>query len=263
MSNERQIVSVNDIKYIITNTEDCIQKVLVENVQWNNEMLLLIQELIKKHNLKHFLNIGSHIGTISMPISRVINKVTAIEAFYPTFCHLKSNIILNNITNIETHNIAIGDRRETIHFTTNDDRWTNNSGGMRVITELDKQLNIRHSDRSSNEISCQMYPLDQVSEIDNFDIVLVDIEGLEDRFLRGAKNKIIKNKPIIIIEIWDDEIRKDEKMFSSRQDIIDVITSLGYTLYKIIDDVDYVFLPNVTKNIPKKTIKDNFLMAFT
>ena len=263
MSNERQIVSVNDIKYIITNREDYIQNVLVKNVQWNNEMLLLIQELIKKHNLKHFLNIGSHIGTIAMPVSRVINKVTAIEAFYPTFCHLKNNIILNNITNIETHNIAIGDRRETIHFTTNDDRWTNNSGGMRVITELDKQFNIRHSDRSSNEISCQMYPLDEVSEIDNFDIVLVDIEGLEDRFLRGAKNKIIKNKPIIIIEIWDDETRKDEKMFSSRQDIIDVIISLGYTLYKIIDDVDYVFLPNVPKNIPKKTIKDNFLMAFT
>jgi hypothetical protein len=81
--------------------------------------------------------------------------------------------------------------------------------------------------------------------------------------LKAAVNKITKNKPIIIIEIWDDETRKDEKMFSSRQDIIDVIISLGYTLYKIIDDVDYVFLSNVPKNIPKKTIKDNFRMAFT
>lgn len=263
MNSKLLVSSVNDIKYIITNPEDCIQKVLIENNQWNNEMLLLIQELIKKYNLKHFLNIGSHIGTISMPISRIINKVTAIEAYYPTFCHLKNNIILNNIKNIETHNIAIGDKVETIHFTTNDDRWTNNSGGMRVITELDKQLNIRHSDRSSNEISCQMYPLDEVSEIDNFDIVLVDIEGLEDRFLRGAKNKIIKNKPIIIIEIWDDETRKDEKMFSSRQDIIDVITSLGYTLYKNIDD-DYVFLPNrLLDNTPKKSVKNNFRMSFS
>ena len=257
------IVSVNNIKYIITNPEDCIQKVLVENVQWNNDMLLLVQELIKKYNLKHFVNIGSHIGTIAMPVSRVINKVTAIEAYYPTYCHLKNNIKLNDIKNIDTHNIAIGDRRETIHFTTNDGRWTNNSGGMRVITELDKQLNIRNSDRSSNEVSCQMYPLDDVLEVDNFDIVLVDIEGLEDRFLRGAKNKIIKNKPIIIIEIWDDEIRKDEKLFSSRQDIINVIISLGYTLYKNIDD-DYVFLPNrLLDNTPKKSVKNNFLMSFS
>jgi FkbM family methyltransferase len=238
------IVSVNNIKYIITNPEDCIQRCIVENKQWNNEILLVIQEFIKKYNLKHFLNIGAHIGTIAMPVSRIVNKVTAIEAYYPTYCHLQQNIELNEIKNIQAHNIAIGDRKETIHFTTNDDRWINNSGGMRVITELDKQLNIRHSDRSSNEISCEMYPLDEVSEIDNFDIMLVDIEGLEDRFLKGAGTKIIKNKPIIIIEIWDDEIRKDEKLFSSRQDIINVIVSLGYTLDKIIDDVDYVFLPN-------------------
>jgi hypothetical protein len=126
---------------------------------------------------------------------------------------------------------------------------------MRVITELDKQLNIRHSDRSSNEISCEMYPLDEVSEIDNFDIMLVDIEGLEDRFLKGAGTKIIKNKPIIIIEIWDDEIRKDEKLFSSRQDIINVIISLGLTIY--------FYLTKLEKNIPNKYIKNDFSMSFT
>ena len=111
-----------------------------------------------------------------------------------------------------------------------------------------------------------MYPLDGIKEIDNFDIILIDIEGMEDRFLLGSRAKIIKNKPIIIIEIWDDDKRKSENMFSSRQDIIDVIISLGYTIYKIIDDVDYVFLPNIPKNIPslpKKTMKNNFRMAFT
>ena len=263
MSHEHQIVSVNDIKYIITNPEDCIQKVLVENNQWNNEMLLLIQELIKKYNLKHFLNIGSHIGTIAMPISRIINKVTAIEAYYPTFCHLKSNIILNNITNIETHNIAIGDRRETIHFLGVNERTKNNMGGMHVITDLDKKNNIRSAELVDDKFSCMMYPLDKVDEIDNFDIVLIDIEGMEDRFLLGARSKIVKNKPIIITEIWDDTKRKSENMLSSRQDIINVITSLGYTLYKNIDD-DYVFLPNrLLDNTPKKSVKNNFRMSFS
>ena len=260
------IVSVNNIKYIITNPEDCIQKVLVENVQWNNEMLLLIQELITKYNLKHFLNIGSHIGTIAMPVSRVINKVTAIEAYYPTYCHLQKNIELNEIKNIQAHNIAIGDRRETIHFLGVNERTKNNMGGMHVITELDKKNNIRSAELVDDKFSCMMYPLDGIKEIDNFDIVLIDIEGMEDRFLLGARGKIIKNKPIIITEIWDDDKRKSENMFSSRQDIINIIISLGYTLDKIIDDVDYVFLPNIQKNIPslpKKTMKNNFSMAFT
>jgi hypothetical protein len=34
---------------------------------------------------------------------------------------------------------------------------------------------------------------------------------MDVRFLKGAKNKILKNKPIIIIEIWRNEKRKEEK----------------------------------------------------
>lgn len=259
------IVSVNDIKYIITNPEDCIQKVLVENVQWNNETLLLVMELIQKYKLKHFLNIGSHIGTIAIPISRIINKVTAIEAYYPTYCHLKNNITLNNIKNIDTHNIATGDRREIIHFLGVNERTKNNMGGMHVITDFDKKNNIRSAKLVDDKFSCMMYPLDNIKEIDNFDIVLIDIEGMEDRFLLGARAKIIKNKPIIITEIWDDDKRKSENMFSSKQDIINIIVSLGYTLHKNIED-DYVFLPNMPKNIPtlpKKSVKNNFSMSFT
>ena len=257
------IVSVNNIKYIITNPEDCIQKVLVKNNQWNNEILLLIQQLITKYNLKHFLNIGSHIGTIAMPVSRIVNKVTAIEAYYPTYCHLKNNIKLNDIKNIEIHNIAIGHNIEKIHFLGVNERTKNNMGGMHVITDSDKQNNIRSAELVDDTYSCMMYPLDKVDEIDNFDIVLIDIEGMEDRFLLGSRAKIIKNKPIIITEIWDDDKRKSENMFSSRQDIINVITSLGYTLYKNIVD-DYVFLPNrLLDNTPKKSVKNNFRMSFS
>ena len=193
--------------------------------------------------MKHFLNIGSHIGTVSLPISKNIEKVTAIEAYYPTFNHLRHNIALNKITNIETFNIAIGNKRETIYFLSNDNRWKDNSGGMRVITEMDKKFNIRFANTSDNSISSEMFPLDEVNEIDNFDIILVDIEGMDTLFLNGAKNKIIKNKPIIIIEIWDNIKRKSENMPASRESVIKYIREFGYTLYKNIDD-DFIFIPN-------------------
>ena len=238
-----KIAIVNDISYIITNPNDIIQKTLLETVQWNNEMIEIIKEFIVKYKLKHFLNIGAHIGTVSLPISKNIEKVTSIEAFHPTFCHLLNNINLNNIKNISPINIAIGDKKEMIHFLAKDDRWKDNSGGMRVITEMDKKYNIRFSYRADNSISCKMFPLDEVNEVDNFDIMLVDIEGMEARFLLGAKKKICKNKPIIIIEIWDDEIRKSEKLQTSREDVVNYITNLGYTLYKIIGGDDFIFIP--------------------
>jgi hypothetical protein len=87
-----------------------------------------------------------------------------------------------------------------------------------------------------------MFPLDEVNEIDNFDIILVDIEGMDARFLKGAENKILKNKPIIIIEIWDNNKRKFENMLISREEVIKHIIDLGYTLYKNIDD-DFIFIP--------------------
>ena len=50
--------------------------------------------------------------------------------------------------------------------------------------------------------------------------MLVDIEGSEYNFLLGAKNKIMKNKPIIIIEIWNNQKRMLENMNTTREDIV-------------------------------------------
>lgn len=242
-----KIVNVNDINYLITNSNDMIQKYLCENKQWNKGILDIILELINQYNLKHFLNIGSHIGTVCLPISRHIEKVTAIEAHPITYKHLVKNIKLNNnITNIESFNIAIGDNYEDVYFMNiNHERVKNNSGGMHVLTDMDIKHNIRSAKLHDTSLSLtvKMNRLDDL-EIDNFDIMLVDIEGMEARFLKGATEKIKKNMPIIIIEIWDNNKRKEEKMLTSREDIINYILNLGYKLYKNIDD-DFVFLNNI------------------
>ena len=79
-------------------------------------------------------------------------------------------------------------------------------------------------------------------KIDYFDIMLVDIEGYEYEFLLGGKEKITKYKPIIIIEIWNDNKRKTENMHISQMDIIKYIESLEYKLINQIGD-DFVFEP--------------------
>ena len=116
MKSHYKTVKINEIKYIIKNENDLIQKSLLSNRQWNNNILILIGQLIKKFNLKHFLNIGCHIGTVALPLSKYINEVTAIEAFPPTFKHLEEHIKINNIKNIQTFNLAIGDENKKIYF---------------------------------------------------------------------------------------------------------------------------------------------------
>jgi hypothetical protein len=72
--------------------------------------------------------------------------------------------------------------------------------------------------------------------------MLVDIEGLEYEFLLGAEQSIKKNKPIIIIEIWNNNKRKLENITQTQEEVINYIKSLKYTLIKTIDD-DFIFEP--------------------
>ena len=71
MSKE-QIAVVNNVKYLIKNSKDIIENTLVKGNQWDNDILVLIGLLIKKYDLKHLVNVGSHIGTVALPISKYI-----------------------------------------------------------------------------------------------------------------------------------------------------------------------------------------------
>ena len=238
---------VSGILYNIYNKEDFIQKVLLNGTQWNEDIINIIKNYCLQKKLSHFLNVGSHIGSVCLPISLCIDKVTAIEAYPDTYKHLCNNILLNNIKNVCTFNIAVGNSEEDIYFMSeekicpveNINRIKNNTGGMHIFTENDIKNIVRSSNLTDKKIKNKINKLDNL-EIDNFDIMLVDIEGSEYDFLLGATNKIKKNKPIIIIEIWGDIKRKNENMIQTQKEVINYITSLNYKLIKNIGD-DFIF----------------------
>jgi len=242
MKNPKQTIKINEIKYIIKNENDLIQKSLINNIQWNNNILFIIGQLIKKFNLKHFLNIGCHIGTVALPISKYIEKVTAIEAYPLTFEHLEEHIKINNIKNIQVFNLAIGDANKKIYFLDDKNiRIKNNTGGMHVITEEDISNKRLSSNIHSKKYSNKMKKLDDLN-ISNFDVLLADVEGKEYELLKGGKNKIKKYKPIIIVEIWNNNKRNLESMQTTSDEIINYVVNLGYKLIKQLGD-NYVFLP--------------------
>lgn len=240
---------ISGIKYIIHNKNDCIQNKLLNGTQWSDDIVDIIKHYISKNLLTHFLNIGSHIGSVCLPISLCINNVTAIEAHPRTYTHLCKNIVLNNITNIKTINIAVGNSEEDVYFMSDEkicpveniNRVKNNSGGMHVFTENDIKNNIRSAFLADRKIKHKVNKLDNL-KIDHFDIMLVDIEGFEYEFLLGARTEITKNMPIIIIEIWNNSKRKHENMIETQEDVINYIKSLNYILVKQIGD-DFIFEP--------------------
>ena len=239
-------VIINDIKYLIKNKNDLIESTLLKGIQWNNEIVLIIGHFIKKYKLKHFVNVGSHIGTVVLPISKYIIKATAIESFPPTFKHFIENMNLNKIKNIDTYNLALGDRDDKVFFlNTENERIKNNLGGMHAVTEKDINEKKLSSDLHSKKFENRMKKLDDLN-IENFDIMLIDVEGKEYEMLKGGSKKIRKNQPIIIIEIWGNKKRKEENMSTTREEIIEYICSLDYRLINNIND-DFVFFPKKIK----------------
>lgn len=237
-----EISEINGIKYLIKNKDDLIQKTLVNGVQWNNDVILLIARIQKKYDLKHCLNIGCHIGTLALPLSKYIKKVTAIEAYPPTFEHLNENIKLNDITNIESINLAVGNKNQEIYFLDeSNDRIKNNTGGMHVITEEDIKYHRLSSGIHSKKIINQMKRLDDTN-IKEFDILIIDVEGKEHELLLGGKEKILEYKPIILIEIWGNKKRQQENMTTTSEELIDHIKNLKYKLVSRFGD-NYIFLP--------------------
>ena len=245
MSNS-DIIIVNNIKYIIKNKNDIIQKTLLNGNQWNNNIVLIIGSLIKKYNLKHFVNIGSHIGTIALPISKYITKVTAVEPFPPNYQHFLEHLKLNNVTNIESFNYAMGNKEEKVFFLDlKNERFRNNSGGMHVVTDDDIKKNRLSASLHSKKYSNTIKKFDNLS-ISKFDIILIDVEGREYEMLKGGEKKISKNRPIIIIEIWDNLKRKKENLETSQEEVFNYIISLGYKLLNKSSN-DHTFIPEDLK----------------
>ena len=72
--------------------------------------------------------------------------------------------------------------------------------------------------------------------VEKFDIMLVDVEGREYETIKGAAKKISKNKPIIIIEIWENPKRKQENMLTTKEEVLAYINNLDYKLVKQLND---------------------------
>ena len=80
------------------------------------------------------------------------------------------------------------------------------------------------------------------TNINEFDILIVDVEGKEHEVLLGGKEKIKQFKPIILIEIWGNKKRSLENMNLSSEDIVNFIINLNYKIASRFGD-NYIFVP--------------------
>jgi FkbM family methyltransferase len=240
------LVEVEGVKYNITNKNDYIECTLLRKRRWNEEQLNYVEAYINKNdNIDTLFVIGAHIGTVLLPLSKLVSTAYGFEPHSRTFKLLTNNVILNNFTNIKLFNLALGKENSIGYMLdVNNERLVNNSGGTHCVTQDDIDNNERSSRIVDLDASITITSLDlfcKTHDVSKIDILLIDIEGMEEMFLQGAEHTFTTIPPrLIICEIWEDEKRKEENMKTTQSEIIHKFIRMGYKLIEKMGD-DFIF----------------------
>lgn len=161
-----------------------IGKHLAFKGSWNLKEIEYLRKQIKKEDTLYIL--GTHVGTLLIPLSKNCKTVIGYEANPNTFWFLQQNILLNQITNTRVFNLAVGNESGKIKFYKNEI----NTGGSKIKPKIDS---LKYNFDSPQEVEIKMLPLDDHIEENNFDRpdgIIMDIEGAEYIALLGMTKSL-------------------------------------------------------------------------
>ena len=188
--------------------------------KWNEPETHVFINNISNNKPFYFIEVGANIGEILINISKFNNCIRcwAFEPNPDAFKVIQINNLINDIQNVAVVKKAVGDESGSIRInfkshspsvsllSTNTSE--NSFGELVEITTIDKEL--------------LNYDFDK-----NLVIMLIDVEGFELKVLKGSKEFISKNKPIIIFEFHDDT----KKVFKV-EEVLNVVGE-EYEIFKI------------------------------
>ena len=189
----------HNIKAIITNSENGLFAVDPEDLEVGQKLLSGGFGIEEVQRLKKFINnkskvliVGTHIGSLAIPLSKHCKEVTAIEANPNTYELLEINLQLNNAENITPHNIFASDSQEKVEFLLN----TVNSGGSK---RKPKKSSFLYDFDNPEIIELESHRLDDYLPEHEYDLILLDIEGSEYFAMKGMKD-ILSNCKTLVVE---------------------------------------------------------------
>jgi FkbM family methyltransferase len=222
-------------KIIINKNDKYIGRHIIEKGYWAeddiNVIIKLLEIQLQKKDFLTFYDIGANVGTHSLAIAKTFKKNVKIRAFeaqrmiYNMLC---GTVALNGNSNIYCHNFAVSDiNGGSIEIKMPNYYSVNNFGGLELIPPL---LSDNHDLITSELEYISTITIDSFNE--HIDFLKMDIEGMEDKAIKGAVNSISKSRPICFIEV-----HKTDHNF-----IFNFFKNIEYTGYK--KGMDLIAIPN-------------------
>jgi len=207
--------------YYVDDIYDWIKSLYIKKgIEWEKHIQCQLAAYGKPNSVA--LDIGGHMGTHTLNLSRIVGEQGVVHVFEPQkkmFSELNINMHLNGCKNIVFHRNALGNSEKWIQMC----RPCSTNEGIACVNESPTALN---SDMA------KMIRLDSL-DLNDVSIIKIDVEGFEMEVIRGGVETIKRNKPVMIVEIFQGPENAAK---------IKEIESLGYK-HKLLHGDDYLFLP--------------------
>ena len=157
---------------------------------WENEIYDACKQYLQPHS--NIIEVGAHIGTHTIPLSKLIPKGFVYAFEMQRFIHqlLCTNIILNRCGNIHTYQEAVSNQKGEVKVGLVDHSHHDNSGNVKL---LDVMMDAGYP--------LHVTTLDHKFEfLKKVDLIKVDVECHELEVLQGAYHLIEHHRPIIVTE---------------------------------------------------------------
>lgn len=172
---------------------------------WERELLELLTTLIRKAYPRgsslDIVDGGANIGIYTLALSRIegLNtRIFAVEAQRLVYQMLNANLALNSIANVWTYHRVLSDvEGETLALRPPDPAHPANFGAYEVrepLTGSDFDGTKWLPTESVGTLSIDSLPLEDCA------LLKLDLEGMEDRALRGAIRTLERCRPLVMFE---------------------------------------------------------------